>query len=227
MNKLDIEKLLSNKIKTSQLYLDSLTHRSASNINNERLEFFGDAILGLIIAEYLYEKFPNDDEGSLSRKRSHLVRKETLYKVAVNYNLGSKIILGEGEKKSGGHRRESIISDALEALIAVVYIIEGFDAAKIFIYKIFNKSINSIPSNDDLKDAKTKLQELLQSKNCGLPEYETQEINKNNKISFKTLCKIKEHNICENGVGGNKRKSQQESAAKALNKITQVYKKNE
>ena len=99
MNKLDIEKLLSNKIKTSQLYLDSLTHRSASNINNERLEFFGDAILGLIIAEYLYEKFPNDDEGSLSRKRSHLVRKETLYKVATNYNLGSKIILGEGEKK--------------------------------------------------------------------------------------------------------------------------------
>ena len=139
MNKLDIEKLLSNKIKTSQLYLDSLTHRSASNINNERLEFFGDAILGLIIAEYLYEKFPNDDEGSLSRKRSHLVRKETLYKVAVNYNLGSKIILGEGEKKSGGHRRESIISDALEALIAVVYIIEGFDAAKIFIYEIFNR----------------------------------------------------------------------------------------
>lgn len=226
MNKPDIEKLLSTKIKTSQLYLDSLTHRSASNANNERLEFFGDAVLGLVIAEYLYKEFPEDDEGSLSRKRSYLVRKETLYKVAVFYNLGERIILGEGEKKSGGYRRESIISDALEALIAVVYLVEGFEAAKTFIYKIFDSSISSLPSNENLKDSKTKLQELLQSNNSDLPEYETHEININNKISFKTLCKVDIHKICEEGTGSNKRKSQQEAAAKALKEINKIYKKN-
>ena len=130
MNKVDIENLLSSKIKNSQLYLDSLTHRSASNINNERLEFFGDAILGLVIAEYLYNKFPDDDEGALSRKRSHLVKKDTLTKIANQYDIGSKVILGKGEKKSGGHNRDSIISDALEALIGVVYLIEGLKIAK-------------------------------------------------------------------------------------------------
>ena len=125
MNKIEIEKLLSSKIKNSKLYKDSLTHRSASNENNERLEFFGDAILGFYIAEYLFEKFPDDNEGDLSRKRSYLVRKETLSKIAINFHLGKKIILGEGERKSGGNKRDSIIADALEALIAVVYLIDG------------------------------------------------------------------------------------------------------
>ena len=125
-----IEKLLSSKVKNSKLYLDSLTHRSASNQNNELLEFFGDAILGFIIAEFLYNEFPNDDEGSLSRKRSYLVKKETLSKIALDYNLGSNIILGEGEKKSGGGKRDSIISDALEALIAVVYIEDGYEVSR-------------------------------------------------------------------------------------------------
>ena len=133
MKNIDIENLLSSKIKNSQLYLDSLTHRSASNKNNERLEFFGDAVLGFFIAEYLYNKFPEDDEGALSRKRSYLVRKETLSKIAANYNLGSKIILGEGERKSGGNKRDSIISDALEALIAVVYLVEGSGGVRNFI----------------------------------------------------------------------------------------------
>ena len=95
----DIEKLLSPKVLSSQLYLNSLTHRSASNKNNELLEFFGDAILGFIIAEFLFNKYPADDEGSLSRKRSYLVRKETLSKIAKDFNIGKKIILGEGEKK--------------------------------------------------------------------------------------------------------------------------------
>ena len=126
----------------------------------------------------------------------------------------------------GGYRRESIISDALEALIAVVYLVEGFEAAKTFIYKIFDSSISSLPSNDNLKDSKTKLQELLQSNNSDLPEYETHEININNKISFKTLCKVDIHKICEEGTGSNKRKSQQEAAAKALKEINKIYKKN-
>ena len=225
MNKVDIENLLSSKIKNSQLYLDSLTHRSASNINNERLEFFGDAILDLVIAEYLYNKFPDDDEGALSRKRSHLVKKDTLTKIANQYNIGSKLILGKGEKKSGGHNRDSIISDALEALIGVVYLIEGLKIAKKFIYEIFNEQINSLPENDDLKDSKTKLQELLQSYSLPLPRYETTEINIKNKISFKTICIIKDYDTIEEGNGSNKRKSQQEAAIKALEKINTILKK--
>jgi len=223
MKKEDIEKLLSSKIKKSQIYLNSLTHRSASNKNNERLEFFGDAILGFFIAEYLYERFPDDDEGTLSRKRSYIVKKETLSKVAARYDIGSKIILGGGEKKSGGHRRDSIISDALEALIAVVYIVEGPDLARIFIYKIFDDILNSMPSDENLKDPKTKLQEILQANNFELPNYETEEIQNKNNITFKTICTIKKFNVSESGSGSNKRKSQQEAALKAYNKIRKIY----
>ena len=225
MIKSDIEKLLSQSVINSDIYKDALTHRSASNKNNETLEFFGDAILGFIVAEYLYENFPNDDEGSLSRKRSYLVRKETLSKIATYYNIGNKVIVGQGERKSGGNRRDSIISDTLEALIAVVYIIDGPTEAKSFIHKIFKKYITDLPSNDDLKDPKTKLQELLQSHNCNLPIYETNEIYINKEITFETLCKIDEYKISEKGVGQNKRKSQQEAASKAFKKVKEIYKK--
>ena len=223
----DIEKLLSKEIINSKLYKDSLTHRSSSNNNNERLEFFGDAVLGFIIAEYLYKHYPADDEGSLSRKRSYLVRKESLSKIANSYNLGNQIILGQGEKKSGGHKRDSIIADALEAIIGVVYLIEGIDGAKKFIHSIFQESLKSLPNNDDLKDSKTKLQEILQSYNYDLPEYQTVEVNSNNKISFKTLCIIEKYSICEEGYGSNKRKSQQEAAKKTLKEISKIINKDE
>ena len=218
----DIEKLLSPKVLSSQLYLNSLTHRSASNKNNELLEFFGDAILGFIIAEFLFNKYPADDEGSLSRKRSYLVRKETLSKIAKDFNIGKKIILGEGEKKSGGNKRDSIISDALEALIAVVYIVDGYDETKKFINNIFKNYLDKLPLDDDLKDSKTKLQELLQSQNCDLPKYDTEELVLKNEINFKTICKISKYNINEEGVGSSKRKSQQEAASRALDKINNM-----
>ena len=153
------------------------------------------------------------------------MRKDTLSLIATHYDIGSKIILGDGERKSGGHRRDSIISDALEALIAVVYLVEGPEATRKFISKVFEKYINILPSNDDLKDSKTKLQELLQSHNIELPLYETTEVNKNNKIYFRTLCKIIKHKVCEEGIGGNKRKSQQEAAKKSLEKINIIYNK--
>ena len=218
----DIEKLLSPKVLSSQLYLNSLTHRSASNKNNELLEFFGDAILGFIIAEFLFNKYPADDEGSLSRKRSYLVRKETLSKIAKDFNIGKKIILGEGEKKSGGNKRDSIISDALEALIAVVYIVDGYDETKKFINNIFKNYLEKLPLDDDLKDSKTKLQELLQSQNSDLPKYHTEELVLKNEINFKTICKISKYNIYEEGVGSSKRKSQQEAASRALEKINNM-----
>ena len=218
----DIEKLLSPKVLSSQLYLESLTHRSASNKNNELLEFFGDAILGFFIAEFLFNKYPTDDEGSLSRKRSYIVRKETLSKVAKDFDIGKKIILGEGEKKSGGNRRDSIISDALEAIIAVVYIVDGFEEARNFIYNIFKNYLEKLPADNDLKDSKTKLQEFLQAQNCDLPNYETEEIILKNEIYFKTICKIIKYKIYEEGIGSSKRKSQQEAASRALEKINNM-----
>jgi len=218
----DIEKLLSPKVLSSQLYLESLTHRSASNKNNELLEFFGDAILGFIIAEFLFNKYPADDEGSLSRKRSYIVRKETLSKVAKDLDIGNKIILGEGEKKSGGSRRDSIISDALEAIIAVVYIVDGFEEARKFIYNIFKNYLEKLPADNDLKDSKTKLQEFLQAQNCDLPKYDTEEVILKNAVCFKTICKIFKYKIHEEGVGSSKRKSQQEAASRALEKINNM-----
>tara|TARA_B100000575_G_scaffold291239_1_gene296654 strand:+ start:722 stop:1399 length:678 start_codon:yes stop_codon:yes gene_type:complete len=218
----DIEKLLSSKVLSSQLYLNSLTHRSASNKNNELLEFFGDAILGFIIAEFLFNKYPTDNEGSLSRKRSYLVRKETLSKIAKDFDIGKKIILGEGEKKSGGNKRDSIISDALEALIAVVYIIDGYEETKKFINNIFKNYLEELPLDDDLKDSKTKLQEFLQSQNCELAKYDTEEFISKNEINFKTICKISKYNISEEGIGSSKRKSQQEAASRVLEKINNM-----
>ena len=218
----DIEKLLSPKVLSSQLYLESLTHRSASNKNNELLEFFGDAILGFFIAEFLFNKYPADDEGSLSRKRSYIVRKETLSKVAKDFDIGKKIILGEGEKKSGGNRRDSIISDALEAIIAVVYIVDGFEEARKFIYNIFKNYLEKLPADNDLKDSKTKLQEFLQAQNCDLPKYDTEEVILKNAVCFKTICKIFKYKIHEEGVGSSKRKSQQEAASRALEKINNM-----
>ena len=186
MRKATFENLLSEKASENLINLDEAV--KARLYGQEKA--VEDVLERLYIAEFLYEKFPEDDEGALSRKRSYLVRKDTLSLIATHYDIGSKIILGDGERKSGGHRRDSIISDALEALIAVVYIVEGPEETRKFISKVFERFINILPSNDDLKDSKTRLQELLQSHNIELPMYETTEVNKNNKIHFRTLCKI-------------------------------------
>ena len=136
MNKINkLNEILSEKTLNSDLFKNSLTHRSASSNNNERLEFLGDAVLGLVIANHLYSSFKNDQEGILSRKRSHLVKKDTLFTIAKKLSLSDLINIGEGEKKSGGKNSSSILSDALEAIIGVVFIIDGYDTAKEFINK--------------------------------------------------------------------------------------------
>ena len=134
MNKINkLNEILSEKTLNSDLFINSLTHRSASSNNNERLEFLGDAVLGLVIANHLYSSFKNDQEGILSRKRSHLVKKDTLFRIAKKLSLSDLINIGEGEKKSGGKNSSSILSDALEAIIGVVFFIDGYAAGKEFI----------------------------------------------------------------------------------------------
>ena len=154
----------------------ALTHRSASNENNERLEFLGDAVLGQIIADYLYSQFPDADEGQLTRSRAVLVNKETLATVARSIELGERIKLGAGESKNGGAQRDSILANTLEALIGAIYLDGGLDACKKQLMSWFASSLKNIDPQHAQKDPKTQLQEYLQGQGHSLPTYTAIEI---------------------------------------------------
>jgi len=149
----------------------ALSHRSFASANNERMEFLGDAILGLVVTDYLYQQFPDAREGELSRMRSHIVRGESLAEVAKQLELGADILLGPGEMKSGGHRRDSILGDTVEALLGAVYLDKGIDAARDRIYDWFKSLFDSALEIKPLKDSKTTLQEWLQQRGKSLPDY--------------------------------------------------------
>ena len=154
------------------LFRAALTHRSAAGPNNERLEFLGDSVLNLIIAHRLYDLFPTADEGDLSRLRARLVSGPPLAEVALQIQLGEQLMLGGGELKTGGFRRESILADALEALIGAAYLDGGLEAAERMVLGLFSARIAALPAPEELKDAKTRLQELLQGRGLPLPEYD-------------------------------------------------------
>ncbi|MGR9089924.1 MAG: ribonuclease III [Gammaproteobacteria bacterium] len=149
----------------------ALTHRSAAKANNERLEFLGDAVLGQVIAERLFRQFEDADEGQLTRSRALLVRKETLARIARELSLGEHIVLGEGELKSGGWRRDSILANTLEAVIGAIYLDGGHAACTEEIYRWFGATLASVDPQRSGKDAKTRLQEHLQSRGQALPRY--------------------------------------------------------
>ena len=153
----------------SQLIEQALTHRSAGGKNNERLEYLGDAILGFVIADALYHHFPDASEGQLSRLRSTLVKRDTLAKVAREFDLGAFLTLGAGELRSGGHARASILADGVEAIFAAIYLDGGYEAVREVILAIFTARIHSLNLEDHQKDPKTRLQELLQAKKLSLP----------------------------------------------------------
>ncbi len=149
----------------------ALTHRSAGANNNERLEFLGDSILGFVIAQKLYELFPDASEGILSRLRASLVNQSSLAELARHYQLGDYLLLGSGELKSGGFRRDSILSDALEAIMGALFKDQGIKACQAWIEFLFAEKLNSLSLENWQKDPKTQLQELMQSKKQILPEY--------------------------------------------------------
>jgi ribonuclease-3 len=149
----------------------ALTHRSASSSNNERLEFLGDSILGFVIAQKLYDIFPEASEGILSRLRASLVNQGSLAELARKHQLGDYLLLGSGELKSGGFRRESILSDALEAIMGALYKDQGIEACQQWIERLFSEKLKSLSLDNWQKDPKTQLQELMQSKKLDLPEY--------------------------------------------------------
>jgi len=214
---LSLIELLGKEFLNSDQCLRALTHRSVSSKNNERLEYLGDSLLGFFIASWLFNHFPTYPEGDLTRIRAHLVKKDTLAEIAREHNLGSHLVLGAGELKSGGVRRSSILADALEALIGAVYLSQGFEKACAFIENLYASRFNNIPTIDQLKDAKTRLQELLQSNGLGLPAYNIIEKHgKSGSETFSVQCVVEGCQEKFMGVGTSRRKAEQKAAELAF-----------
>lgn len=193
----------------------ALTHRSAGSINYERLEFLGDAILNFIIAEEIYQRFPQAHEGELSRLRASLVKEETLAQLARDLELGQHLILGQGEQKSGGYRRASTLADALEALIGAVYLDGGFAACREIVVSLYRERLDAA-SPTDLKDPKTRLQEYLQSRRLPPPLYNVLEISgEAHAQSFRMECFVQGREPTQ-GTGSSRRRAEQDAAEKML-----------
>jgi ribonuclease III len=198
----------------------ALTHCSVGDKNNERLEFLGDSVLSLVIANALCDKFPERSEGELSRLRSFLVKGEMLAKIAADLELGDYLYLGQGELKSGGFRRASILADALEAIFAAVFLDGGFTKSQHVILNVYQTRLNDPQLDDNLKDAKTQLQEYLQSKKLPLPVYTlTKVVGEEHDQVFHILCDVAQLNLSTKGHGDNRRKAEQQAAKQLLNQL--------
>lgn len=210
-----------------QHYLkQALTHRSAHSQNNERFEFLGDSMLSAIISRALYHQFPLENEGQLSRLRANLVKGDMLASIALELNLGDFLILGPGELKSGGFRRASILADALEAIIAAVFLDGGFDACETVVLKLFDSRLKDSLQHLNVKDPKTQLQEYLQAKKLPLPEYRlTKTIENEQESTFFVTCNIAELKQSSEGLGPTRRKAEQQAAEALFTIITQLTSK--
>jgi len=218
MNKLAaLERKLDYSFSNQELVTLALTHRSKGSKNYERLEFLGDSILGFVVADFLYAKFPLLAEGKLSRMRSSLVRKETLATVARDLDLSEHLILGEGELKSGGFNRDSILSDTVESLIGAIYLDSNFASANDFIYRNFALQFNSISEQTTFKDAKSQLQEAMQKGGLSLPSYDIVEIAGDDHQQIFTLeCRVAEVAISAQATAKSRRLAEQQAAADVL-----------
>jgi ribonuclease-3 len=202
------------------LFRAALTHRSAAGPNNERLEFLGDAVLNLLIAHELYQDFPQAAEGDLSRLRARLVSGEALAAVALELGVGETLQLGSGELKSGGFRRQSILADALEALCGAVYLDRGMPAAHTLVVRLFAARIAQLPEPASLKDAKTRLQEYLQSRNLTLPRYSVLQIEgEDHAQTFRVSCEVTDLNLKVEGGGSSRRRAEQQAAGHMLERL--------
>ena len=198
------------------LMIMALTHRSFSAQHNERLEFLGDSVLSFLIANELYKRFPRIDEGDLSRLRAQLVKESSLSTIATSMGLGDFIRLGEGELKSAGWRRPSILADTFESIIGAIYLDGGIEPTQTFILRFFETQLNEMDPKLIQKDPKTLLQELLQSKKSDLPIYTVVSIEgEAHSQTFTIECSIKKLNIKTQGVGNSRRIAEQEAASKA------------
>ena len=198
----------------------ALTHRSADGRNNERLEFLGDALINACVAEALYRRHMDLEEGDLSRLRANLVNQEALAEVARELDLGAYLTLGPGELKSGGHRRASILADALEALVGAVFLDAGFAAARDVVLRLLETRLAAPPSTESLKDAKTRLQEVLQARELPLPVYAVESVRgEPHRQTFRVSCSVPVLDVRTEGEAGSRRAAEQEAARHALEHI--------
>jgi len=198
----------------------ALTHRSAGGANNERLEFLGDAVLSLVSAQYLIERFPDADEGALSRLRARMVSGEYLAQQAAAAQLGELLVLGPGELKSGGFRRESILADALEALCGALYLEGGLEAARTGMLRWLAGGLPDEGLLGELKDPKTRLQELLQARGLPLPRYSIDSVEGElHAQQFRVICEVDTLLVRAEGEGSSRRRAEQAAAARALEQI--------
>jgi len=207
-----------------QLLQEALTHRSRGASNYERLEFLGDSVLNLVVSSRLFELKPGASEGDLSRMRARLVRGESLTEIASDLALGKQLNLGEGEMKSGGFRRASILADAFEALLGAIFLDSGYASCRTVILDLFDPLIEKLPSIEELKDAKSRLQEWLQGRGRPLPEYTLfREEGADHVKKFHVQCRIADDGSLMEASGSSRRRAEQAAAAKMLALLQEVF----
>ncbi|PJD90612.1 MAG: ribonuclease III [Legionella sp.] len=201
----------------------ALTHCSVGEKNYERLEFLGDSILNMVISNALYHRFPDLSEGQLSRLRAFLVKGEMLADIALEMNLGEYLLLGQGELKSGGFRRRSILADALEAIFAAIYLDSNFDQVQKVILYLFNHRLNDKTLDANSKDAKTQLQEYLQANKYPLPKYRVKAIiGEEHDQVFHIVCHLETQNLSTEAQGDTRRKAEQAAAKLMLLQVQSI-----
>jgi len=215
-----LERALGHSFADPALLQTALTHRSHSTPHNERLEFTGDSVLNCAVALELYRRFPDLSEGVMSRLRANLVRQDTLHQIAEGLCLGERLRLGEGELKSGGHRRPSILADAVEAIIGAVQLDAGFDTAAGLVGRLYAGRLAEIVPGQQIKDPKTRLQEYLQGKRLALPKYQLVDTTgEAHAQSFRVACEVPALRLKTEGVGPSRRAAEQMAAERALENL--------
>ncbi|MGF1643007.1 MAG: ribonuclease III [Thiotrichales bacterium] len=215
-----IFRLLDEDVLRSDLLDEAITHRSASKKNNERLEFLGDSVLSLVMSEYLHEHHPDADEGDLSRLRSYLVRGASLAVLAQREQLGEHLVLGQGELKSGGYRRDSILADAVEAIIGAVFKLKGFDYSRRFVLELFADALATLPPAETLKDPKSRLQEWLQSRGMSPPQYTVLSVTgEAHRQTVTAACIVAPLELRAIASASSRRGAEQEAAHQVLNQL--------
>lgn len=212
-----LQQRLQHQFADASLLMRAVTHRSFSSDHNERLEFLGDSVLGVVVADMLYRRLQKLPEGDLSRVRANLVKQDTLHQLALSLGLPDVMLLGEGEMRSGGQKRPSILADALEAMIGAVYLDAGFAAAQALVQRLY-QAVQINPEMEAIgKDPKTELQEWLQGRRMKLPSYRVvATLGAAHKQSFDVECEIPELNRAERGIGGSRRAAEQAAATAML-----------
>ena len=219
----DLQLRLDHRFNDPALLQQALTHRSFSAHHNERLEFLGDSVLNLAVAHLLYERLSDLPEGDLSRVRANLVKQETLHQLALQLELSGLLRLGEGELRSGGQKRPSILADALEAILGAVYLDAGYEAAQALVRRIFADVEITPAMQAAAKDAKTQLQEWLQARKMQLPIYRVVgTLGAAHRQTFDVECEVPDLNRCERGIGNSRRAGEQAAAAAMLQALQGV-----